>query len=74
MGESRKMATPSIHLSYFAVHINKKGTIAVSHSDSAWNLQLTYTQVILKMMQFWSQNTHRLIHKINLCTSRYGMF
>jgi len=44
-------------------------TIAVSYSDCAWNLQLTYTQVILKMMQFlvfkyiltYAQN--RLIHK-----------
>jgi len=36
----------------FTVYTNKKGkTIAVSYSDCAWNLQSTYTQVILKMMQ-----------------------
>jgi len=36
-----------------AVYRNEKGTtIAVSYSDCGWNLQSTYTQVILKMTQF----------------------
>jgi len=43
----------SIHVGDFAVYTNKKGTtIAVSYSDCAWNLQSTYTQVILNMMEF----------------------
>jgi len=47
------MTTPSIHFGDFSVYTNKKETtIAVSYSDCAWNVQLTYTQVIIKMIQF----------------------
>ena len=54
MRENGKMTTPLICFSDFAIYTNeKRTTIAVSYSDCAWNLQSSYTQVILKMTQFF---------------------